>query len=834
MLQTLSTADVPPAAAPSPGASAGGLPARAMGAPPPADAPLLQEPVQLNLVGRTALMRLMGIGLLEISGVWLAEAAFDVLRWLEAVGYAVLIGAFGALLLATWRRVMSPVAVQRVLVTLVQVHLLAGVVLPWIWPRLATIDQYVVASVGPWLLGVQVLQHLCFSRRTVLLLTLPSVAAMLLPPTLVSVLGGAHVELARQLRPLAVNFALAQLTLGAVLFVLARQLARLAAWAPRATAHAPQSTRPAGRLEVDEVIDRRTAALQALFSTARDREAELRAMLQAFPGHIVAVEDDWTCSFVNAQFAALVGRPEQEIIGLHLGALFGPERFAEAQARRERVLARGEPERFECRFTGEDGVARDLLETHFAVRTRPDGPARHYLVGIDISERKLTEEALARAKAEAERANAEKSQFLSRMSHELRTPLNAVLALSQLLRAGDSDLQHQERDHLRTIEHAARHLVGLIDDALDVSRIEQGTFNVRHEVVVVDALADDVVRSLASTAALRRVRLELRRGHRNTLAMGDSLRVRQVLFNLVSNAIKYNRDGGEVVVGLQARADKVEVVVDDTGPGLDALQQTQLFTPYNRLDAEHGPVPGTGIGLSISRQLARLMGGDITVDSAAGAGCRFTLRLVAPVPLLVPEAPTDAVDLWLDDLDPATAARPCEEATTLGLDLDSAPALDGAPARSHHADFDDDAPGTDFAQLASASHGRPARVLYIEDNEINQLVFRACLARRPNLSVEVAGDGASGLACARRLDPDLIVLDLNLPDVDGLELARHLFDHAGTRRPRIALLTADATAQTAERALSHGIDRVWHKPFDAMHLLDDLEHLLEEAGSGTA
>jgi CheY-like chemotaxis protein len=404
-------------------------------------------------------------------------------------------------------------------------------------------------------------------------------------------------------------------------------------------------------------------------------------------------------------------------------------------------------------------------------------PRRHYAIGIDISERKRAEQAQAQAVAAAERANRAKSEFLSHMSHELRTPLNGVLGFAQLLRASVTGLGPRERDWLRTIEHSSRHLAALVDDVLDHSRIEAGEMRVQRDVIDLAALAGEVRKTVQASARDRGITLRLAGGPGPLHAWGDSLRARQVLLNLAGNAVKYNRRGGQVEIGLQAGDGCVRVSVTDDGPGLSADQLAQLFKPYERLGAERGHVQGTGIGLSIARRLAQLMDGDIVVQSEPGRGSRFTL--------------------WL----PAAAAQ--------GGDADPAT--------------------TDFGALAASDRAAGYRVLYAEDNEVNRLVFEACLARRPGIELHLAHDGREALALAGSLGFDLVVLDLNLPDVDGLSLARALQAQPAQRDARLALLTADAAPETVKAARACGISRVWRKPFDAADLLAQIDDALEPA-----
>jgi CheY-like chemotaxis protein len=244
---------------------------------------------------------------------------------------------------------------------------------------------------------------------------------------------------------------------------------------------------------------------------------------------------------------------------------------------------------------------------------------------------------------------------------------------------------------------------------------------------------------------------------------------------LLSNAIKYNRAGGGVAVRVLQRGTEVQLVVQDTGLGLTAQQQTQLFQPYNRLGAESGTVQGSGVGLSIARGLMALMGGRLEARSNPGVGSEFSL--------------------WLTQASAPTV-------------------LQSEPARS------------DFGALEENHHTR-GTVLYVEDNEVNVLVFQACLARRPQVQLHVARTAAAALELARQQAVDLVVLDLNLPDCTGLELATQLRHLSNIGNVPMVLFTADAAPQIESQARAAGFTRVWHKPFDTVRLLTDIDSLLE-------
>jgi signal transduction histidine kinase/CheY-like chemotaxis protein len=389
-----------------------------------------------------------------------------------------------------------------------------------------------------------------------------------------------------------------------------------------------------------------------------------------------------------------------------------------------------------------------------------------WMTGAEVT-REAT--ALAVARDEAARSDRAKTEFLSRMSHELRTPMNAILGFGQLLEMQDGD----DREEARHILRAGRHLLGLIDEVLDIARIEEGTMALSREPLnlreCVAAATDLAAPDWANT---RGVRVE------HAVAPGlwveaDRQRLTQVLVNLVSNAVKYNRPGGLVTVASRVVADEegseVHVIVTDEGPGLDDVQQARLFESFERLGAEASEVPGTGLGLVLSRGLARLMGGDLTAVSTPGEGSAFTVRLRAAVP------PRER---------PTTPEPPRVE-------------LDRPPV---------------------------ARVvLQIEDNPANlTLVEHALPLLVPGTRVLSTAQGSLGAEMAVRHRPDLILLDLHLPDTTGEETLRMLRADPATADLPVVVVTADATRATRERLEGAGVAAFLTKPLELGRLRDIL------------
>ena len=422
-------------------------------------------------------------------------------------------------------------------------------------------------------------------------------------------------------------------------------------------------------------------------------------------------------------------------------------------------------------------LAAGLL-TSLLVAMLLDASRRRHAYALDLVDARTTElrDALAeqerleqgqrRAREAAEEANRSKSEFLSRMSHELRTPLNAVLGFAQLLES--EDLGAANHDSVQQIIKGGRHLLDLINEVLDITRIETGAFQLSPEPVLVsEALADVTALTgpLASQAGIHLVSGSSDRCDVHVLA--DRQRLNQILLNLISNAIKYNRPGGTVSVTCEPDEDaRLRIGVHDTGHGIRPEHIDLLFTPFERLGAEHTTVEGTGIGLALSRHLAEAMGGTLDVDTTPGQGSTFWLTLP------VVEGPVDRYERLYPSITEPTAPA-------------------GPPTRT---------------------------VLYIEDNLANLRLVERILASDPTVELVAAMQGRLGVDLAREHRPALILLDLHLPDLTGDEVLRQLRDDPATRGIPVAILSADATPGQIRRLLAEGAHSYLTKPLDVAEL----------------
>ena len=377
-------------------------------------------------------------------------------------------------------------------------------------------------------------------------------------------------------------------------------------------------------------------------------------------------------------------------------------------------------------------------------------------------------------------ANQAKTEFLSRMSHELRTPLNAILGFAQLLEISKKEpITTNQRGHVHQIVQGGNHLLSLINDVLDISRVEAGHLTISLEPVrVLDAFREacELAKPLAEE---RDIQIEIPKEPSGKLyILADRQRLKQVCLNLLSNAIKYNHQGGRVTITHEKRPDQqLRISVADTGSGIPSEKLKQIFTPFERLGAEKSEVEGTGLGLALSSHLIELMGGTIGVESQVGKGSTFWIELAV-------------IDTPVDYMIRKSQTGP-------------------------------------LVDLSSASH----QILYIEDNRVNTEVVEQALVDYPQIELLSAVRGKPGLAFARRRQPDLILLDLHLPDITGEEILKHLKSDASTVSIPVVIISADATPDRIKQLKELGAEAYLTKPLHIKGFIKLINGLLNKRGS---
>ena len=432
------------------------------------------------------------------------------------------------------------------------------------------------------------------------------------------------------------------------------------------------------------------------------------------------------------------------------------------------ALDRGSSTDQEFRVVRADGEVRWLRSTNDAVANIDGGIQRVASTVFDITERKAAEADAEVSRLEAVRANAAKDEFLSRMSHELRTPLNAILGFGQLLEM--DELTGDQEECVKQILGAGSHLLGLVDEVLDIACMAQGEMRLSLEYIALSEVLDEVLGMVRPLAERREVRV----AHSvmsDVVLFADRQRLKQALMNLIVNAVKYNRLGGTVHIGgTLCERERFRVTITDTGSGIASTDMGRLFTPFERLRSVSAEVEGTGLGLAVTRLLVNAMNGEVGVTSQVGEGSSFWIEL------------------------PAVVVGPAE--------LTEASALHSLPPTAGH---------------------EPKRVLYVEDNPSNIRLLERVMARRPEVNLLVATHGRLGVELAIEHRPDLILLDLGLPDISGEEVLRTLHADSRTATIPIIVISADAIPARPLELLALGASGYLTKPFDISRLLTFLD-----------
>jgi PAS domain S-box-containing protein len=516
----------------------------------------------------------------------------------------------------------------------------------------------------------------------------------------------------------------------------------------------------------------------------RDQQFYTRSLIESNIDALMTTDPLGIITDVNKQMEALTGATRDELIGAPFKSCFTDPERAEAGIK----LVLGEKKVTDYELTA---CARDGKNTVVSYNATTFYDRDRKLRGVvasarDVTEQKRFEQALQKtnveleiAKLAAEKANLAKSDFLSNMSHELRSPLNAILGFAQLMESASPLPTASQMESIAQILQAGWYLLKLINEILDLARIESGKVPLSEEPVSLSDLLSECQAMMEPQAQQRGIRMTFPRFDNPTFVTADQTRLKQIVINLLSNAIKYNREHGMVVVECAKSApERIRFSVRDTGAGLSPEKLVQLFQPFNRLGQEDGDVAGTGIGLVVSKRLAELMGGAIGVESTVGVGSVF----------------------W------------CELISAEGPEL---------PAQIGEA--------TVLLQPQAPPDATQRTVLCIEDNPANMKLVEQLIARHPHMRLLTAVNGTLGIKLARATLPEVILMDINLPGISGIKALKTLHEDPATAHIPIVALSANAMPRDIEKGLEAGFFRYLTKPINVKEFMDALDVALEFA-----
>ncbi|OYT92963.1 MAG: hybrid sensor histidine kinase/response regulator [Burkholderiales bacterium PBB3] len=530
-----------------------------------------------------------------------------------------------------------------------------------------------------------------------------------------------------------------------------------------------------------------TAAAQALLMTG----ALQSAILHSANFSIIATDEKGIIQLFNIGAERMLGYKAAEVIdkispsdihdpdevmaraqalSLELGTIITPG--FEALAFK---ASRGIEDVYDLTYICKDGSRFPAIVSITALRDDYEAVIGYLLIGSDNSQRKKIEQELKKAMHAAERANQAKSDFLSGMSHELRTPLSAILGFAQLIETGNPTPTPSQKRSVDQILKAGWYLLQLINEILDLALVESGKMTLSNEAISLASVIQECEEMIEPQARKRGIVVNFPKLSTDYFVIADRTRVKQVLLNLLSNAVKYNRTNGTVsVYCLEVAAKRVRICVEDTGEGLTANKLELLFQPFNRLGQELQGQDGTGIGLVMSKRLVELMGGTVGVESTLGTGSIFWFEM----------------DIT-------------QERQHLPANLDVV---------------------TNQVLPLPSSHVHT--VLYVEDNPANLLLVQELIDRRTDIQLISARDGITGVSMARTHLPDVILMDINLPGISGIEALHILAHDTTTKHIPVIALSANAIPRDIEKGLEAGFYRYLTKPINVHAFMEALQQAL--------
>jgi PAS domain S-box-containing protein len=511
----------------------------------------------------------------------------------------------------------------------------------------------------------------------------------------------------------------------------------------------------------------------------RDQRFYTRSLIESNIDALTTTDPSGIITDVNKEMEALTGCTRDELIGAPFKNHFTDP--ARAEAGIKLVLREKRVTNYELTARDRDGTTTVVSYNASTFYDRDRTLQGVFAAARDVTERKRLDHALQEKNVELERANLAKSDFLSSMSHELRSPLNAILGFAQLMEIDPAATTPSQKASIDQILHAGWYLLELINGILDLAQIESGKLSLSPEQVSLAAVMDECQAMIEPQRQTRGIRMTFPKFVIPCFVEADRTRLKQVIINLLSNALKYNSAGGAVDVEVACPAhnpERVRISVRDTGAGLAPDKLAQLFESFNRLGQEASTEEGTGIGLVVSKRLVELMGGVIGVESAVGVGSVFWFELIATIAPSLDEGASG----------PAAAGQP--------------PVHTGARVRT---------------------------LLYVEDNPANLTLVEQLLARHSDLRLMSARNGYLGIQIARTSQPEVILMDINLPGLSGLEVLKILRQDPLTAHIPIVALSANAMPRDIQKGLEAGFFRYLTKPIKVHELMDTLREALARA-----
>ena len=516
----------------------------------------------------------------------------------------------------------------------------------------------------------------------------------------------------------------------------------------------------------------------------RDQQFYTRSLIESNVDALATTDPLGIITDVNKQMEALTGSTRDELIGAPFKSCFtDPER---AEAGIKLMLSEKKVTNYELTVCARDGKKTVVSYNATTFYDRDRKLQGVVALARDVTERKSFEHALQESnielessKSTAEKANLAKSDFLSSMSHELRSPLNAILGFAQLLQSASPPPTDSQTKSIDQILKAGWHLLKLINEILDLSRIESGQMSLSKELVSLSDIMVECQAMMEPQAQQRGIRMTFPRFDIPLYVNADMTRLKQIVINLLTNAIKYNKEKGTVVVDCAMNApDRIRISVRDTGAGLPPEKLAQLFQPFNRLGQEASSVTGTGIGLVVTKRLAEQMDGVLGVESTVGVGSVFWCEM----------ASAEAPELDFQNGEPEALVRP------------------EAPA-----------------------DGLQRTLLYVEDNPANMNLIEQLIERRPDIRLVTAVNGTLGIEIARATLPQVILMDVNLPGISGIEALKILREDPATAHIPVVALSANAMPRDIAKGLEVGFFRYLTKPIKVKEFTDTLNAALEFA-----